>query len=405
MKRLKKYERYVYFVRHPNYNPRIVEYVTKPRVYKSVPADKYFDYIKKKFDKPEDVWKDEYRNRLNEEDRVLLNTLYSVTDNTIGQEVLEKAYHGRTSAEAFPTTMNAYEESCSRLTNSLLKNVMERGRIGIGAINPSVNDFLKMHLTANAPEQIKIIKNAVYVEQILKVSRTQEADDVCRNMLRDGTFLEKSVLKNSVEYYYLQLLCRYKMFEEELKPIVQRCFAHMADNIGFIEESNYGDWLLELINSGYMEYYELYPVMKEESIFEKILEPLPYAKLVRVLRTLEKEKIFSDDEMKLLEPIMREKLKQRICEDASANIDNDSMDILVDLVDECEEDMSEYEEVLFIGSQCETAKQRLKVELETEIARHLWEGCAVGGISRTGRGDRISNRRNIENDTCAEAEL
>lgn len=374
---IRKEKRYYRLVQHKNYNPRIIEYVTKPRVYKSIAAEKYFSYIMKKLDEPTDVWRDEYRNRMNEEDRVLLNTMYSLTDTTISREILEMAYNKRIGAEVFPTSMNVYQESCARLTDSLLKNVVDRDMIRIGAINPSVNDYLKSHLSTNSTEQIKIIENAAYMEQIFKTAITSEALDACRRMMLDGTFLKRKALKNSVEYYYLKMLCQCEIFEEAIKPEVRYCFAQMGNQINLSEQAEYGNLLYILIDSGYMEYYELGNILKQKSIFEKILGSLLYGPLIEVLKLLKKKGFFTETIMKQLGPIVREELREKIYARAHFNVESDSMDILSDLVDDCNEEMvSLTEEQLIIVCQ-EEAHARMQEELEKEIDRLLREVEAV----------------------------
>ena len=129
LSQVKRNKGYLRIVNHVNYNPRVIEYVTQKHNYKTVPSENYLQYIIGKLDNPEDVWKDEFRNRLDMSDRILMNTLYSLSDTTVDNIVLERAFNERIIREAkVDTSVNQYKESVIRLTDSLIKNVDEIGR-------------------------------------------------------------------------------------------------------------------------------------------------------------------------------------------------------------------------------------------------------------------------------------
>ena len=209
--------------------------------------DEYFQYIIGKLDAPEDVWQDEFRNRLNEEDRILMNTLYSLTDTTISREVLEKNLNNRMKDENLNSSINIFKNSCSRLMDSLLKAIEDKGNVKIGMIKPSVNDFLNSNLHSNSIEQRKIIDSALYVEQIIKVSEAEESKEYLKQMILNKSVLNKNVLRNSVFYYYICLVLELKVFSLEIVDIVQICFERIYENIGYSEKEDYGKVLLAII--------------------------------------------------------------------------------------------------------------------------------------------------------------
>ena len=83
---IRKNKHYLQIVRHKNYNPRIVEFICSRRQIESVKADQYFDFVMRCLDKPEQIWKNEYEKRLAASDRILLMTLYSLTNTMISIE-------------------------------------------------------------------------------------------------------------------------------------------------------------------------------------------------------------------------------------------------------------------------------------------------------------------------------
>lgn len=61
-----------------------------------------------------------------------------------------------------PTSLNVYGDTCARLNDSLLRNVEFYGYLSVGAVNPSVNDFLRSNLSTNTVEQMKDIGSTIF---------------------------------------------------------------------------------------------------------------------------------------------------------------------------------------------------------------------------------------------------
>lgn len=60
-----------------------------------------------------------------------------------------------------PTSLNIYEDTCARLNDSLPRNVEFYGYLSVGAVNPSVNDFLGSNLSTNTVEQMRNIGSTI----------------------------------------------------------------------------------------------------------------------------------------------------------------------------------------------------------------------------------------------------
>lgn len=88
------------------------------------------------------------------------------------------------------TSVNQYKESATRLLNSLIKNVDDRGMAKISAINPSVNDYLFSEIIENPNEQIAIIDNALFYEQVFRVLKSDAAKLHYKNRLHFLTILK-----------------------------------------------------------------------------------------------------------------------------------------------------------------------------------------------------------------------
>lgn len=167
---ISKDRRYRAIVRHPNYTPRLVEFVTKKKNYEQVAPDCYATFIMDCLRNPTELWKDEFTRKLGAEDRALLLTLYSLTDTSVEEPVLVRAFLKRLSGlEGMDTTRNLYEEALRRLTDSMVQLMEQNGRKRIGVCNPSINDFLKNYIRENPMEQANMPAYATEYVQLERI--------------------------------------------------------------------------------------------------------------------------------------------------------------------------------------------------------------------------------------------
>lgn len=162
--------RYRGIVRHANYTPRLIEFVTKKKNYEQIEADRYAAFIMDCLENPRELWKDEFTRKLGAEDRALLLTLYSLTDTSVEEPVLVRAFLKRLSGlEGMDTTRNLYEEALRRLTDSMVQLMEQNGRKRIGVCNPSINDFLKNYIRENPMEQANMPAYATEYVQLERI--------------------------------------------------------------------------------------------------------------------------------------------------------------------------------------------------------------------------------------------
>ncbi len=179
---ISKDRRYRAIVRHPNYTPRLVEFVTKKKNYEQVAPDCYATFIMDCLRNPTELWKDEFTRKLGAEDRALLLTLYSLTDTSVEEPVLVRAFLKRLSGlEGMDTTRNLYEEALRRLTDSMVQLMEQNGRKRIGVCNPSINDFLKNYIRENPMEQANM---PAYATEYVQLERI--CPDRVEDLIRKG---------------------------------------------------------------------------------------------------------------------------------------------------------------------------------------------------------------------------
>lgn len=247
---IKDHKNYVSIIKHKNYNPRIIEYVTKPKNYTKVLPSDYMQYIVSKLNNPDSVWEDEFRNRLEEIDRILMNTLYSLTNTKIDKNILKIAFNKRILKTGQNTTLNTFEDVITRLTNSLLKIIIEKGKQYISVINPSVNDYMNKKIDNNANEQITIINNACYIEQIAKFKHNKKE---IYELIYNNKIMDLNSIDKTMSYHYLNLIINYELKDLSIKEYIQNAFLKVCSEYLW----GYDDLIVNLIEKGFVKYYNL----------------------------------------------------------------------------------------------------------------------------------------------------
>ncbi len=274
---IKEDKRYLNIVKHKNYNPRIIEYVTKKNRYKSIDSKQYYNYIIKNLDNPKDVWKDEFENRLSTEDRTLMLILYSLTNNYIEINILREVYNKSIKGlYNIDTSLNTFDRVIYRLSDSLIVKLEDSNRIKVGVLNPSINDYIKNELDLNVNEQMYIAHNAIYVEQLLKLSDSEAVEEIIKEKVISGDLLRMKVLSKSIFYYYIEQIYKYKILSEEIKELVILAFERSYENINSLQEKReYGNMIINFIKSNQMiELYNLDQVLHDTYKMNFILQKL-----------------------------------------------------------------------------------------------------------------------------------
>lgn len=167
---LKQNKRYKEIIKHPNYSPRIIEYVSKKNIYEKVLPKDYFAFIIDNLKNPKQVWKDEYENRLDVVDRILLTTIYSLTNTVVSMKLVKKCFEYRLQfIRGVDYSLNQFELSLRRLEKAFIKIVDRYDSKMLAMANPSINDFFDTYLSENTLERNAIIKNSCSVRQLKRM--------------------------------------------------------------------------------------------------------------------------------------------------------------------------------------------------------------------------------------------
>ncbi|MBK4723593.1 ATP-binding protein [Azospirillum sp. YIM DDC1] len=159
-------------VKHRNFSPRVVEWVTDFKRLKGVSPKDYPDHLEAAFDDPAACWEDTYRNQVSESARCLLLALYSlggearVTDLRRVWEPLQELRRSPSERRE-----GAFDEALRSLDNSL--TTVHQGTVTF--LNPSIKEFIGGKLSGAIDNARDLLLTARLVAQLTQIWALAEA--------------------------------------------------------------------------------------------------------------------------------------------------------------------------------------------------------------------------------------
>jgi energy-coupling factor transporter ATP-binding protein EcfA2 len=161
---------------HPNYNPRLIEFITAANNTTNVLENKFMAFVANTLEYPEEVWRYAYEQQLTIEEKILLHIIYLQKTNAQSSETKEMfdfmlAYETRT--YNYQPGANPFQNACKKLLDGILKKeiTLSSKSEQMGFVNPSINDFLNNYFIQNHEARWKLIKGSAYIEQFEQVQQ------------------------------------------------------------------------------------------------------------------------------------------------------------------------------------------------------------------------------------------
>lgn len=190
-KNLQPEKKYLNIINHKNYTPRLMEYVTSSLFVKNLSEDKYYDKVMKTLNNPAKVWDDEYNKKIEKKDRLLLTTLFSLTNTTCSVELCKYAYEKRLGLEKdIDHSKNNWAAAIGVLNGSMIKLVQSSdNKMQIGVSDPSVNDYLANSIFHEGSSEKELLKKvAVTGNQIKRLFENYK--NIFEEKTMDGSILD-----------------------------------------------------------------------------------------------------------------------------------------------------------------------------------------------------------------------
>lgn len=155
---------YLDIIDHPNYNPRIIEFVTHGNAELTTPAE-YPLYILRNLEEPEQVWRRAFEHQLDDDGRDVV-LLLSTMPSAVPVSVLETCFAALATRRGRQQRHGAVRRALSVLDDSLTKSWQGRHEPEVSVANPSVSDFAAWWLRRHPSDAADLIRSATFFEQL-----------------------------------------------------------------------------------------------------------------------------------------------------------------------------------------------------------------------------------------------
>lgn len=268
-----------------------MEFVTSKRQFEQVEPSSYAEYIFECLNNPKQIWENEYSRRIMNIDRILLNTLYSLTNTVISMDVVRKCFEHRIKTiQGLDLSINHFEQAVKRMQGSMLKIVDDRGKEMLSVANPSVNDFMHIYLEKNMLEKEQIIEHSICYLQLARMLPNEIYEKKIGVAFEDESILgyvfenEKQKREYIVSYCTLNQICK-----EVYKPYFNEYILSSSNLLDYRRKFiSFSHIYKMMIEKGMDSFYRLNDILCDISSLKKILSNLDLQEIVCFINQIDK---------------------------------------------------------------------------------------------------------------------
>jgi DNA polymerase III delta prime subunit len=164
---LLKGDGYAKIIDHPNYNPRLIEYITGLASHPLGPNENadYLTFAVSVFDDPTRIWRQAFEHQLDARERALLIALASMPSK-VTPEDLETAYRAVCAAAGVSAPGRSFQLALRVLDDSFVATHADEGRVFVEPANPSIADFVAAWLIEAPRETHAAVAGAAFFAQL-----------------------------------------------------------------------------------------------------------------------------------------------------------------------------------------------------------------------------------------------
>lgn len=188
-------KRYLRIIGHKNYNPRLIQAVTKLATREAnLDGDAFFEFFMHNLDNPAEIWSHAFQNQLSSHARALLLLMLSLPRQVRLQDLEDAA------AAYFERRLGSIQGAYDvvELLRQLEGNFCAVEPVGLDYVvsfhNPSIRDYLRHFLNTRRDEYIALLESAHFADQVqLLLEYAAEADGVEASAIRLATLTKEAV--------------------------------------------------------------------------------------------------------------------------------------------------------------------------------------------------------------------
>lgn len=242
-------KKYREIIKHKNFNPRIIEFITDSKRVGYIKPDDYWSYITKNLDEPEDIWADYFQNQTDDCIRAL--TFLTVFNNgRIEENILRSSYN--TFLKLHPINFGDYtDKSFESVRKVAIKSLLNRNQISQNKFeytlfNPSITDFVlssyssEIDLISNI---LKSLETDVSIDYFKTLSIFKRIESNTSKLIQENLFnyfFEDKLVDDNCDF--LILLTYIDFFNEKLIDKIEAFLKKLISS-----EFSHGKRLIELL--------------------------------------------------------------------------------------------------------------------------------------------------------------
>lgn len=135
--------RYMYVIKHRNFNPRLVEFITDPDLLSGLDMSHYWSHVEASFESPQEVWGHVFNKQLSADVRALCH-LVGFNGRALSEDELKSAFRRYCGLGSVADAIYAqrFHDALRLATGSVLNRTVGADGASLMLFNPSIGDYL-----------------------------------------------------------------------------------------------------------------------------------------------------------------------------------------------------------------------------------------------------------------------
>lgn len=272
----KKYHR---IIKHKNYNPRIIQMMTRPSKITQFSPTVYYDKFLNSLDNDELIWKDEFFS-FTKQDKLFVLALYSESvvngHRIVNKNKLSEIFYSFLDVMAVTFLENDFDSCTEKLNTSIIKLLLINDEINFAFANPSFVDYFNRKFIAHQGYQTLVLSRLTRIQGLSYLSKNDKNKNFLTNLIMKGE-LKNFLISETYEEYVLILnvVVKMEIFNIEIKDLL-----HSAINTFItvpIKKRNdtidsMGVEISKIYSKKCIEFYSLEQIEIDSELLKKILE-------------------------------------------------------------------------------------------------------------------------------------
>jgi hypothetical protein len=170
-------ETYMDIINHENFSPRLIAFITNPTQVKLVdvmPED-YVDFVMFHLKNPQEIWRNAYLYQIGDNERFLLECLFSMSGHFVPEDSLIESYNARIEMELaknnYKPLSDGFNLAVKKLRDSFLEvhwNADFECKM-YRLVQPSLEDFIGFYLANSDSEYKRVLSSVTHGDQLIRL--------------------------------------------------------------------------------------------------------------------------------------------------------------------------------------------------------------------------------------------